>query len=127
MEGPLPNDEIARFMRRGDILVVPSIYENFGNVALEGLASGCAVIASRCGGLVDLVDPGENGWLVEVGNPDDLRMALNAALDMPSCVEAYKKSGVEKSKSYDWSIIAQRTIQLFHNVIREQKQFGADR
>jgi N-acetyl-alpha-D-glucosaminyl L-malate synthase BshA len=87
--GQVPN--IADYLSVADLLLVPSETESFGLAALEALACETPVIATRVGGLPDVVRDGENGYLVEVGEIDaiaeraveilsdaDLRRALGA-------------------------------------------------
>ena len=59
-----------------DVLAVPSIEEPLGLVALESLAAGTPVVASRTGGLPEIVRPGENGILVPPKDPKMLAQAI---------------------------------------------------
>ena len=71
-------EDPEEYMRRADILVHCSVLaEPFGQVVVEGMRAGCAVIASRPGGPAEIVESGVNGLLVDAGN----RRALTAALD----------------------------------------------
>ncbi|USI91353.1 glycosyltransferase family 4 protein [Rhodococcus pyridinivorans] len=71
-------DDPEEYMRRADILVHCSVLaEPFGQVVVEGMRAGCAVIASRPGGPTEIIESGVNGLLVEGGD----RRALTAALD----------------------------------------------
>lgn len=71
-------DDPAAYMRRADILVHCSILaEPFGQVIVEGMAAGCAVIAARAGGPAEIVRPAVDGLLVDGGD----QSALAAALD----------------------------------------------
>ncbi len=64
-----------------DILVVPSLWEEpFGLVAVEGMARGLPIVATRSGGLVDIVAEGETGFLVSK-SPEALKMAVERLLD----------------------------------------------
>jgi glycosyltransferase involved in cell wall biosynthesis len=76
--GGMEADEVARAMRRHSVLVVPSWYEPFGIVVLEGLASGCEVVAARSGGLPEAV--GMCGYLFEPGDVADLGVKIRDAL-----------------------------------------------
>lgn len=66
--GRLNDDELATTLERSHVLAVPSRYEGFGIVYLEGMSYGLPALASRAGGASDLVTEGETGVLVE---PDD--------------------------------------------------------
>ncbi|MDP2933013.1 MAG: glycosyltransferase family 4 protein [bacterium] len=65
------------FFREIDILIVPSILaESFGLVITEAMAAGVAVIASRIGGIPEIIQNKKNGLLVEPGSPDELSKAI---------------------------------------------------
>lgn len=61
-------DSVAEIMACADLLILPSQNESFGLVALEAMASGVPVIASSAGGLPEVVDNGETGFLAHVGD-----------------------------------------------------------
>jgi len=61
-----------------DVFVVPSLAEALGQVAMESIACGTPVLASRTGGLVDVVVPEQTGWLFEPANRDDLLERLDS-------------------------------------------------
>lgn len=74
--------EVANQMRQHHILVVPSIWEEpFGIVALEGLACGCEVIVSDCGGLPEAI--GTHGRTFPKGNPIELAARIEESLKSP--------------------------------------------
>lgn len=69
-------DDIPDLMAAFDILVVPSINEGMGRVILEAGAAGTPVVASRVGGIPDIVDHGETGLLTAPGSPEELATAV---------------------------------------------------
>lgn len=69
------SDKIA-FLRKADVFVYPSYHEGMPIAVLEAMACGLPVVATRVGGLPDLVTDGANGLLVEPGKPDQLATAL---------------------------------------------------
>jgi GT2 family glycosyltransferase len=84
MTGALPHDEIPRVMASIDVLVVPSIWEeNSPFVIWEAMLAGVLVVASRVGGIPEIVEHGRNGLLFEPGSVDDLERTLRRLLDDP--------------------------------------------
>ncbi|MDH4229026.1 MAG: glycosyltransferase [Nitrospirota bacterium] len=86
--GPLPRTEVARLMRRNHCLVLPSHNEGTPLCVMEALSSGIPVLASRVGGIPDLVRDGVDGLLVP---PRDVS-ALSAALHRLASEEGLMKS-----------------------------------
>jgi len=78
--GPKPQPVVADWIAAADLLTLPSHNEGSPNVIVEALASGTPVVASRVGGIPDLVDDGVNGLLVPPGDAGQLAAALAAAL-----------------------------------------------
>jgi len=76
-------NELARWYRRADILVVPSRYEPFGMVVLEGMLHGLAVVASATGGPSEILVDGETSILFPPGDAEALTLALLELLDDP--------------------------------------------
>ena len=74
--GAVSQAELARYFASARVLVLPSLSEGLGRVVVEAMLLGTPVIGSRVGGIPDLIRPGENGWLIEAGNEDELAAAL---------------------------------------------------
>jgi glycosyltransferase involved in cell wall biosynthesis len=75
--GTLTNAQVATHMKRAQLLAVPSFYEGFGIVYLEGMGFGLPVIASTAGGAGEIIEHGENGFLVAPGNVNTLSKHLS--------------------------------------------------
>jgi len=101
----------ARFM------AAPSLEESFGNVALEAMACGRPVIASRASGFAEIVTDGKNGRLVEVGDVKSLGAALKDYISRDLAVES--ASAVETAAAFSWDSIAGRYIELIEQIRRE--------
>lgn len=78
--GAVPHREVLAHMRSAAVTVVPSRSEAWGSVAMESMAVGTPVIASRAGGLPELVRDGVDGYLVPPDQPEALREKLRALL-----------------------------------------------
>jgi len=77
--GELPKQRVAELMREADLFVLPSLHETFGCVLIEALASGLPAVATRVGGVPEVLEP-EAGTLVAPGDPAALADAINATL-----------------------------------------------
>ena len=74
---PLPRDEVLRLFRAADASLLSSTWENFPHTVVESLAVGTPVIATRVGGVAEVVTDGENGLLVPAGDPGALAAAIH--------------------------------------------------
>lgn len=66
---------LARIFRKASVVMVPSTYEPLGQVAIEAMACGACVVASRTGGLREIIESGHNGLLVTAGDPKEFAEA----------------------------------------------------
>jgi glycosyltransferase involved in cell wall biosynthesis len=76
-----------------NVVVVASVVESFGRAALEGMAAGVPVLALRAGGLVEIVRPGENGFLLDSRAPDEIARGIEAILRDPARAAAMVEGG----------------------------------
>ncbi|MEM0947205.1 MAG: glycosyltransferase family 4 protein [Pseudomonadota bacterium] len=75
--GLQPREAVAALRRRHAIAVVASRYENFGNVAIEAMAAGQAIVSTNVGGLPEMYDDGVSALLIPPGDPDAMARALD--------------------------------------------------
>ena len=78
--GRLPYEQMYDFMSKAYCLLVPSRLDNFPTVVLEAMATGTTVIASKAGGLPEMIEDGKTGLLFDTGNVDDLADKLQTLL-----------------------------------------------
>lgn len=115
--GALPNSEIPMIMNNHQIIIVPSHYENFGNVVIEGLACGLMIIASETGGIKDIIKNNHNGMLFTPKNHQHLASRLEIIFDNPKQIKVFSKNALICSKQYDWKYITKKTIKLFNDFL----------
>lgn len=112
--GWLPEDDLHALMRAADILVVPSLYEPFGLVALEGAALGTPLVVARSGGLAEFVVDGETGRTFAPGDPVALAEAVTAALRDPRGSRAMARRGRDRlAAEYSWARLARTTVEAY--------------
>jgi len=103
-------DAVARLYQQADVCVVPSIWEEpFGLVAVEAMASGRPVCASRVGGLQDIVVHGETGFLCAPGDSAELARRLAQLLDDDGLRRRMGDAGRRRAESeYDWEPLVRK-------------------
>ncbi len=124
--GWLPEAELKALEAAADVIVVPSLYEPFGLVALEAGALGVPVVAAATGGLIDIVDGGTAGYLFDADDPNSLAQAVDHALgDRSETSHRLAAMRHRIETQYQWNRIAQRTIETYEAAIAEQSANGA--
>lgn len=108
-----------------DVAVLPSLFEGMGRVILEAMAAGKPVVASKTGGIPDLVKHGENGLLVQPGNQDSLEMALLEVLTRPA-LRAQLAQGALRSLRPEFSAtwMVEQIHEFYERVRREGSEGG---
>lgn len=84
LAGWRPHDLLPAALNAADLLVLPSVREQFGLVLIEAMACGVPVVAVNAHGPADIVEPGRTGWLVPPDDPDALADALVEAVNEPA-------------------------------------------
>ncbi len=79
----MPHDALPAYYHALDVLVLPSLQDGLPNALLEGMACGCAIVASTAGGIPDVLRHGENGLLVPPRDSAALATAITELLDNP--------------------------------------------
>ena len=101
----ISDDEIAELTASAEIAVVPSLYEGFSLPAVEHMASGTPLVASRTGALPEVV--GDAAVLVEPGDPEELAAALRDLLDSPERRQRLSQAGWQRvQERFTWSAVA---------------------
>ncbi|MEX0945752.1 MAG: glycosyltransferase, partial [Acidimicrobiia bacterium] len=100
-----------------DVVVVPSRAESFGLVAAEAQACGTPVVGARIGGLIDVVDDGSTGFLIDGWDPADHAEAVLRLLDDPELAAKMGAAAVVWSRRFSWDATVRRYLELYKGVL----------
>ena len=119
----LSDEALAEMLASAQISCIPSMYEGFSLPAVEALASGTALVASRAGALPEVV--GDCAELVEPGNVDQLTATLGSLLDSPRRVDELGTAGRHRAVTvFSWEAVAAQTVSVYERAIARRQ--GAD-
>jgi starch synthase len=120
----IPLQDLIHVHSGAAVFVCPSIYEPFGLVNLEAMACETAVVASRVGGIPEIVVDGETGYLVDYKADDveafttTLAACLDKLLNDPALAAKMGKTGRERVlRHFGWPAIAAQTVKLYDSVL----------
>ena len=129
IEEMLPRPELIQLLTHATVFVCPSIYEPLGIVNLEAMACETAIVATRVGGIPEVVEDGVTGLLVPLelrdGEPvepalfaREIAERVNRILADPALAARYGKAGRARAvERFGWRAIAERVVVLYEQVI----------
>ena len=115
------HDELPLYYNAADVCVVPSYYESFGLVALEAMACGLPVIASRVGGLAETVRDGQTGYLIPWRCPEPFAERLQLLLDNEPLRRSLGRAARANVERFRWSEVAAQVEDVYHQVVSEYR------
>lgn len=116
--GRKSNEKIPEHMAASDIFVLPSLSEGFPNVFLEAMASGLPIVATKVGGVPEIIKDGENGFLVEPKNPQQLAEKILFLLENENLKERISQNNREKVKEYSWEEVVKKLESVYNRFIK---------
>ena len=131
IEAMLPRPDVVQLLSHATVFVCPSVYEPLGIVNLEAMACETAVVATRTGGIPEVVDDGVTGLLVPFEpSPDgsrtpvdpaafaaDIAERVNALLADPARAAALGRAGRARAiEQFSWAAVAERTVELYRSL-----------
>lgn len=117
LHGQLPKPAVAERMRRADVLVLASLYETFGVVLIEAMASGLPVVATRVGGVPEVVGP-EEGRLVPPGDPAALSAAIDEVLSNRAAYDPQRLADSARRR-YAPEVVGAQVMAIYRDVLRQ--------
>ena len=120
--GSKDQDTLPYYYSAAYVVTVPSYYESFGMVAVEAMACGVPVIASKAGGLMYTIQDGLTGLLFPANSPSALAEKLCMLLDEPETRDAMGANARQWAERFSWANIGDQIVSLYGEVLGEQAQ-----
>ncbi len=114
--GAQPQERLPLFYSAADVVVVPSRYESFGLVAVEAMACGVPVVASRVGGLIYTIEEGESGFLVPAGDAAAFADACERLLSDAALRERMGQRGHAIAQRFAWPVVAESVVHVYQRL-----------
>lgn len=115
--GWIGDDVLHSLYKIADLTVVPSIYEPFGLVALEAMASGCPCIVADTGGLREVVPTEKVGLRFQSRDPESLARMAERVLTDPELRDRLVAEASDHVLSFDWVDVARTTLELYEDAV----------
>ena len=117
--GRQPNSSVLMEMSRTQFFCMPSVREGFGVVYIEAMAAGCVTIGTQGEGIADLIQDGQNGFLVPPDDPDAIVAVIESCLKDPEGIRAITAQAAADTKSLTWANNATQYLNLFEQLIEK--------
>ncbi|MBL7209890.1 MAG: glycosyltransferase [Dehalococcoidia bacterium] len=117
--GMVRQEELPQYYSAADVCIIPSYYESFGLVALESLACGTPVVATRVGGMESVVSQDKTGYVVGDNNPHHLADKIAEILSKPDSRAQIAAAARAAVARFSWVNIAEEIVQQYEAVLRD--------
>jgi D-inositol-3-phosphate glycosyltransferase len=119
--GSQPQNLLPIFYGAADVVVVPSRYESFGLVAVEAMACGRPVVASRAGGLTFTVEDGATGFLAPVGDFGQFAEHIACILGDHELRDRLGANAHESAQRFAWVAVAESVLHVYERLAKGQR------
>ena len=110
-------DNVGDYLASFDIFILPSNREGIGSILFDAMEQGLPVVASRVGGVPDIVHHGENGLLIDAASPPQLRDAILKLKGNPELRRAYGEHGREFAKDFTGEAMCRKYLGLYEAIL----------
>lgn len=114
--GFLPEDRKIQALQSSDVFVLPTLYEGFGQVFLEAMASGLPIVTTDVAGNKEIVEDRKNGILVKPKSSAEVADAAVNLLTNRNLRAKMKSNNLRKTRNYDWKKVAKMFIKTYESV-----------
>jgi glycogen synthase len=118
LAGNLTDAEMHNLLASADLFLNPTLYEGSSLVTLEAMAHGCAVVATRAGGIPDKIEEGATGWLAEPGDPTSLAEAVLRWLRATEETRSHVRQQARERcrERFDWPLCVDRYLEAIRRL-----------
>jgi glycosyltransferase involved in cell wall biosynthesis len=116
--GRVPHEKVEDYMSQAEVFVLPSLSEGFPVTILEAMACGLPVVATRVGGVPDIIEDGTNGYLVDTMNQEQIAEALLKLLQDEKLRKDISGNNREEVRKYRWDAVAVMLEGIYQNSLK---------
>ena len=117
LPGWVTPEQVLEYFSKSDILFMPSFSEGLPVVGVQALAKGLAIVASKIGGFLDLVDENKNGYLIEVQDKDAFAEILRKLISDTDLLFQFRAASLKKSRDFEIQKVADQYQIIFRDVV----------
>jgi glycosyltransferase involved in cell wall biosynthesis len=115
-----PRKELVKHYQQARLAIIPSLFENFPYTCLEAMSCGCPVIASRVGGLPEMIEEGVSGLLFQPDDKDDLKEKIIALLCDPLLAEKMgNEAAIRMGRYYSQEVIIPQVLTVYRGLVKK--------
>ncbi|MGD8402209.1 MAG: glycosyltransferase [Anaerolineales bacterium] len=118
--GELPFEETSAYLKAADFFGFASVTETQGLVTMEAMAAGLPVVAVDASGTRDIVDNGEQGFLVP-NDVDALAASINKLMESPAKMRQFHSKALKKAKAFDVGRLTKKLVNVYKQAIQDKK------
>jgi len=118
--GRIPHEKIPDYLYQADIFVLPSLSEGLAIVILEAMACGLPIVATRVGGVPDIIEDGVNGYMVESGDFQEMAKKIIFILENQPVMHLISKNNRLKVQEYDWKNVINQIECIYFEIAKQQ-------
>jgi L-malate glycosyltransferase len=114
--GRIAREETAPYYQEASIFVLPSLNEGMSNAMLEALATGLPLVATDTGGTKELVEDGENGFIIKMKDSDDIAEKIEKLFNDGGLRERMGAASRKKAETMSWEKAAKKYIEIYFKI-----------
>lgn len=117
-----PSSQVERYYAAADIFALPTLYEPFGLVIVEAMASGLPVVTSRQAGAADCITPGKSGLLLDdPADPREVAAKLTQLIGQSRLRQRMGRAARKAVEGLSWDEVARRVLDIYYQVVAERE------